>query len=48
MEKPARNSICLWYNTDAEGAARFYAKLTSRPLRRRDVDNECVPCVRAL
>ena len=24
--KPAKNSICLWYNRDAEDAARFYAK----------------------
>lgn len=22
----AKNSICLWYDNDAEGAARFYAK----------------------
>lgn len=26
MAKPARNTICLWYNRDAEDAARFYAK----------------------
>ena len=26
MAKPARNTICLWYDGDAEGAARFYAK----------------------
>ena len=26
MPKPAKNTICLWYDTDAEGAARFYAK----------------------
>ena len=26
MAKPAKNTICLWYNGDAEGAARFYAK----------------------
>ncbi|MBI2407247.1 MAG: VOC family protein [Gemmatimonadetes bacterium] len=25
MAKPAKNSICLWYNGDAEEAARFYA-----------------------
>ena len=25
MSKPARNTICLWYNGDAEDAARFYA-----------------------
>lgn len=25
MKHPARNTICLWYNTDAEDAARFYA-----------------------
>lgn len=24
--KPARNTICLWYDGDAEGAARFYAE----------------------
>ena len=23
---PAKNTICLWYNRDAEEAARFYAK----------------------
>ena len=26
MAKPAKNTICLWYNSDAEEAARFYAK----------------------
>ena len=26
MVKPAKNTICLWYDGDAEGAARFYAK----------------------
>ncbi len=26
MAKPAKNTICLWYNKDAEEAARFYAK----------------------
>jgi predicted 3-demethylubiquinone-9 3-methyltransferase (glyoxalase superfamily) len=26
MTKPAKNTICLWYNDDAEEAARFYAK----------------------
>ena len=25
MTKPAKNTICLWYNGDAEDAARFYA-----------------------
>jgi 2-polyprenyl-6-hydroxyphenyl methylase/3-demethylubiquinone-9 3-methyltransferase len=25
MAKPAKNTICLWYNGDAEDAARFYA-----------------------
>ena len=25
MATPARNTICLWYNGDAEDAARFYA-----------------------
>ena len=24
--KPARNTICLWYDHDAENAARFYAR----------------------
>ena len=24
--KPAKNTICLWYDGDAEAAARFYAK----------------------
>lgn len=26
MKKPAKNTICLWYDNDAEGAANFYAK----------------------
>jgi 2-polyprenyl-6-hydroxyphenyl methylase/3-demethylubiquinone-9 3-methyltransferase len=26
MEKPAKNKICLWYDHDAEDAARFYAQ----------------------
>ena len=26
MAKPAKNTICLWYDHDAEGAARFYAR----------------------
>jgi predicted 3-demethylubiquinone-9 3-methyltransferase (glyoxalase superfamily) len=26
MVKPAKNTICLWYNRDAEDAARFYAE----------------------
>src|SRR5256885_9814025 len=26
MVKPAKNTICLWYNRDGEEAARFYAK----------------------
>lgn len=25
MSKPAKNTICLWYDRDAEAAARFYA-----------------------
>jgi len=25
MAKPAKNTICLWYNRDAEEAAKFYA-----------------------
>src|SRR6516225_3595857 len=27
MTKPAKNTICLWYDRDAEEAARFYAKV---------------------
>jgi predicted 3-demethylubiquinone-9 3-methyltransferase (glyoxalase superfamily) len=26
MVNPAKNTICIWYNRDAEEAARFYAK----------------------
>jgi predicted 3-demethylubiquinone-9 3-methyltransferase (glyoxalase superfamily) len=26
MAKPPKNTICLWYDRDAEDAARFYAK----------------------
>ncbi len=26
MTKPAKNTICLWYDRDAEEAAQFYAK----------------------
>lgn len=26
MSKPAKNTICLWYDRDAEDAARFYAQ----------------------
>lgn len=26
MIKTAKNTICLWYDNDAEGAARFYAQ----------------------
>lgn len=26
MNKPAKNTICLWYDRDAEEAARFYAE----------------------
>jgi predicted 3-demethylubiquinone-9 3-methyltransferase (glyoxalase superfamily) len=26
MSKPAKNTICLWYDRDAEEAARFYAE----------------------
>lgn len=26
MNKPAKNTICLWYDRDAEEAAQFYAK----------------------
>ncbi len=27
MATPARNTICLWYDRDAEAAARFYASV---------------------
>lgn len=27
MAKPAKNTICLWYDGDAEEAARFYARV---------------------
>ena len=27
MAKPAKNTICIWYDRDAEEAARFYAKV---------------------
>jgi 2-polyprenyl-6-hydroxyphenyl methylase/3-demethylubiquinone-9 3-methyltransferase len=27
MNKPAKNTICLWYDGDAEEAARFYARV---------------------
>ncbi len=27
MVKPAKNTICLWYDGDAEDAARFYAEI---------------------
>ena len=26
MVKPAKNTVCLWYDGDAEDAAQFYAK----------------------
>ena len=26
MTTPAKNTICIWYNTDAEEAAKFYAE----------------------
>jgi predicted 3-demethylubiquinone-9 3-methyltransferase (glyoxalase superfamily) len=26
MSKPAKNTICIWYDRDAEEAARFYAE----------------------
>jgi 2-polyprenyl-6-hydroxyphenyl methylase/3-demethylubiquinone-9 3-methyltransferase len=26
VEQPARNRVCLWYDRDAEAAARFYAE----------------------
>ena len=26
MVQPAKNTICLWYDGDAEDAARFYAR----------------------
>ena len=27
MRKPAKNTICIWYDRDAEEAARFYARI---------------------
>ena len=27
MKQPAKNTVCLWYNDDAEEAARFYAQI---------------------
>jgi predicted 3-demethylubiquinone-9 3-methyltransferase (glyoxalase superfamily) len=30
MAKPAKNTVCLWYDGDAEAAARFYAKRCGR------------------
>jgi predicted 3-demethylubiquinone-9 3-methyltransferase (glyoxalase superfamily) len=27
LNKPAKNTICLWYDKDAEAAARFYASV---------------------
>jgi predicted 3-demethylubiquinone-9 3-methyltransferase (glyoxalase superfamily) len=27
MVNPAKNTICLWYDRDAEEAARFYASV---------------------
>ena len=33
MDKPAKNTICLWYNRDAEEAARFYAKTIKQFIR---------------
>ncbi len=29
MVNPAKNTICLWYDDDAEGAANFYAETLS-------------------
>jgi predicted 3-demethylubiquinone-9 3-methyltransferase (glyoxalase superfamily) len=26
MQKPAKNTVCIWYDRDAEAAARFYAR----------------------
>jgi predicted 3-demethylubiquinone-9 3-methyltransferase (glyoxalase superfamily) len=26
MSKPAKNTVCLWFDTDAEAAAHFYTK----------------------
>ena len=34
MAKPAKNTICLWYDRDAEEAARFYASDVPRFVRR--------------
>ena len=27
MVNPAKNTICIWYDKDAEEAARFYARV---------------------
>jgi 2-polyprenyl-6-hydroxyphenyl methylase/3-demethylubiquinone-9 3-methyltransferase len=34
MVDPAKNTICLWYDRDAEDAARFYAKSIVRRVHR--------------
>ena len=34
MTTPAKNTICLWYNGDAEDAARFYARTFPEAARR--------------
>jgi len=35
MTKPGKNTICLWYDGDAEEAARFYAKTFPDSIRWR-------------
>ena len=35
MKKPAKNTVCLWYDRDAEDAARFYAETFPNRLSRR-------------
>ena len=35
MPNPAKNTICLWYDRDAEEAARFYARTFPDPAAAR-------------
>ena len=43
MTQPAKNTICLWYDRDAEAAARFYAETfpdsALRAVHRAPADN---------
>jgi 2-polyprenyl-6-hydroxyphenyl methylase/3-demethylubiquinone-9 3-methyltransferase len=44
MNKQAKNTICLWYNGDAEDAARFYAQtFPTRPSARCTARRETFP-----